>query len=421
MAPPGRLQRSLEETVTGVPGPPVAGATVNRPAAAAPGEKATMRQPARKKPTPTARSTIGTFPRDDRPNPQWRTGAHAVGLRPTGYTPDMAPVQHQASSPASALGPRAEPRHKRSRAFRLGAACVAGAVVVGGFATPASAASKVSKNKAVKAYAPLVYLAPGENDLPMNASDFIKASSLNFHHDKGCSDDVIAPPGKVNAKKLGSGGYSHPTKSSPLCEHTNDVVRTNQNVRPNDDGNDADSEGFFLDLPNKDRGGKGTKAKVYYSFYDEKAIVYWFFYGNDDAPSGDAGDHEGDWENITVILGRDNRADRVVYFRHGKPCSVAYSKKSAYRGHPVAYSADGTHASYPTGGSHDAGFITDTTGKGKQWKTYQNLKSVSKESWYGYGGGWGEVGTDIGSYSTTGPQGPSKYKTGLASGTEAAC
>ena len=86
--------------------------------------------------------------------------------------------------------------------------------------------------------------------------------------------------------------------------------------------------------------------------------------------------------------------------------------------HPIVYSAKGSHASYATGGDHKFKVdvphffdqtITDKTGKGVAWKSWEHLRDVKKQAWYGYGGAWGEVGNVE---NTTGPQGPSAWKPG---------
>jgi hypothetical protein len=90
------------------------------------------------------------------------------------------------------------------------------------------------------------------------------------------------------------------------------------------------------------------------------------------------------------------------------------------------FSATGSHASYPRKGNYTFtvdvhGVPTDVTDRadadGPRWETWQNLAKVQDQLWYGYGGGWGEVGngTLIGD-SSTGPLGPSRYKLGPEDG-----
>jgi hypothetical protein len=43
-----------------------------------------------------------------------------------------------------------------------------------------------------------------------------------------------------------------------------------------------------------------------------------------------------------------------------------------------------------------------------QWRTWEKLVDAAAQPWYGFGGAWGDVG---GMSGTTGPLGPSRYKT----------
>ncbi|MGH8998355.1 MAG: hypothetical protein ACRDY7_03090 [Acidimicrobiia bacterium] len=266
--------------------------------------------------------------------------------------------------------------------------------------------------QAVRDFAPTVFLHDEEEYQPMAADAFIAGSELRWSHESGCGDDGIAKP--PDAKRLGTGGYSHQDKSGPPgCNHQGRQFRSDENVRPKGDGNVADGEGFFLDLDNGARNGEGVGAPVYYDIRGQ-AIVYWLFYGYSDAAA--RFNHEGDWETVTVLLG-DGRPQQVVYYQHGGPCVVPAEGKR-----PVAYSARGTHASYPKPGEHPygpEGAATDTAAAGPRWDTAGNLVPLNTQPWYRYGGGWGEVGEFK---DTTGPQGPHpEWKTGVPEGSPAPC
>src|SRR5690606_19242351 len=59
--------------------------------------------------------------------------------------------------------------------------------------------------------------------------------------------------------------------------------------------------------------------------------------------------------------------------------------------HPVAFSAKGTHATYPSAGEHRSKFITDVTGHGSYWDGWRSLRPLVLEPYYGYSGAWGDV------------------------------
>jgi hypothetical protein len=267
--------------------------------------------------------------------------------------------------------------------------------------TPAAAAVP----DPVARYAPLVWLHPDEAFKPGSADAFVRDASLSWSHDSSCGDHQVAAQHRVNAHRLGSGGYRHQIAYAPVlaCRHHGRWFRSNERVRPRDGV--AGGEGFFLNFPNALRGRGSAKAPVYYDYRPGHYVTYWFFYAFNDAPT-QAFDHEGDWEQISVRLDARNRATAVAFFGHGSPCTLPIGEVHRRRGHPVVFSANGTHASYWTAGSFRHGI--DQTGRGTAWRTWQHLRNVRARPWFGYGGAWGEVGAQ--GTDTTGPLGPSRFK-----------
>ncbi|MCX4668816.1 hypothetical protein OG453_19415 [Streptomyces sp. NBC_01381] len=171
-------------------------------------------------------------------------------------------------------------------------------------------------------------------------------------------------------------------------------------------------EGFFLNFPNRLRAGQGTSSPVYYEYSPRNYLTYWFFYPFNEAPGPtNIFDHEGDWERISVKLDRHNRAVIVAYYRHNTYCTVPWKRAGKHHGHPLAYSALGSHATYPRAGSYPIpeaqGLVSDIAGRGHGWATYHHLKNARTQGWFGYGGAWGEVGDGP---DSTGPLGPSIFK-----------
>lgn len=274
-------------------------------------------------------------------------------------------------------------------------------------AAPASAAPAA----AVTAYAPYVYLAPGEAYAPMSAGTFVTKASLSWAHDSGCPDAGIASAGKIDAAKLGGGGYQHQIADAICAEHgTQYPSDALTRPRQGDKGSVPTGEGFFLNFPNTERAGQGTSAPVYYEYSAHNYVTYWFFYAFNDAPAPiDSFDHEGDWERVSVRLDAQDDPVTVAYYEHSGYCTLPWSQAAKNNGHPVAYSAIGTHATYWKAGTFPTagGLAKDTTGAGAAWTTYGNLADVRAQGWYGFGGAWGEVG-DV--EDSTGPLGPSSFK-----------
>lgn len=267
--------------------------------------------------------------------------------------------------------------------------------------TATAARRRRTIQQATTMYAPLVFLAPGEENGPSDASEFIRNSRLRWSNaGLFARDHREAGEGEVNERRLGSGGYEH------------DGHDSNDDVRPKDDKGDGGDEGFFLDLNNGDRQrlGSNRNPPVYHEAVDGRFITYWFFYAYNKGPAPIVADnHEGDWERIVVKLDRRNRATHVAYYQHNGAPEVKPWKSVPRQGtHPLVYSAKGSHASYSKPGDHGlVPGVKDTAGRGRQWRTWNNMKNARAQGWYGYGGAWGEVGNIK---DTTGPQGPSRYK-----------
>jgi hypothetical protein len=271
--------------------------------------------------------------------------------------------------------------HLRPRSATVTLLIITGALVLP--TGQAEGAPPLTEAQAVKAYAPLVKLHPGEKHLPMNPGDFIAGSRLRY--DQPFADHQETD--QVDPAKLGSGGYVYKG-------HTTNEPR------------DKNTDGWFLELTNETlRNGTGTGANALYRFVPGESLTWWFFYGysNSEGPIN----HEGDWERISVQLGPDNRARTVAYWRHNGHCAIPWKDVPRVNGtHPVVYSALGDHASYPNAGVTTVDFFgTDRRADGgRQW----NLAALPKvnlpgQSWFGYTGAWGEIGN---SEHTTGPQGP---------------
>lgn len=255
----------------------------------------------------------------------------------------------------------------------------------------------------------------------MAARDFLRGSSLRWSHDGGgapfsCKDHEIAAEGQVNALWLRHGVYGHQTSGGwPRCRHEGRRYFSNERTRPRDGV--AGQEGFYLNLDNSLRPGSGADAPVYFQYRRHRYVTYWFLYGFNDS-GREVGNHEGDWEQISVRLDDKDRATEVAFYGHGTPHIRPWSQLLYFDGHPIVYSANGSHASYWKIGEFDRkgpGVVSGkdyTSGAGPIWKTWNRLVRVKSQPWYGYGGAWGEVGASRGvlDKETTGPLGPSRYK-----------
>ncbi|KAI1610136.1 hypothetical protein EDD36DRAFT_445611, partial [Exophiala viscosa] len=129
----------------------------------------------------------------------------------------------------------------------------------------------------------------------------------------------------------------------------------------------------------------------------------------DSKPGDHFGNHVGDWEHNMVRF-QEGVPVGIWYSQHawGEAClwdDVACLSKEGDR--PIVYSARGSHANYPSAGSHvhDAALI-DVADKGRLWDPIQpawfytynpstdNLTALEPETaptdWFRFLGGWGD-------------------------------
>ena len=159
-------------------------------------------------------------------------------------------------------------------------------------------------------HAPIVLLAPGERALPASVAWYLARSSVD------------GAPASTIADAPGSCGESG-------CRDAH--------VRPRSDA----------------RGGAPERSEwtvyghVFATADGGLALQYWFFYPFNDFHR--LGDHEGDWEHVTVRLDAALRPIGAWYARHDVNAPGAwYAWRELERegDHPVVLAARGSHASY---------------------------------------------------------------------------
>jgi hypothetical protein len=161
-------------------------------------------------------------------------------------------------------------------------------------------------------------------------------------------------------------------------------------------------------------------------------ISYWFFYphngdlGTGHCGTGGGGEHEGDWEHITVRVAADGSSIHGVYFavhsgghwRGPGDFTSLWNTTTTGRHGPVVWTANHSHADYWDNGGDDENHTADslypdwTDGKGVQWETWHNLRNMGEKwypragmEWIQYTGKWGEL-DEGGAAHPHGPTGP---------------
>jgi hypothetical protein len=185
----------------------------------------------------------------------------------------------------------------------------------------------------------------------------------------------------------------------------------------------------------------GSRPVVYGAAFrarDRIELQYWIWYPWDPySPTVPPGElwqvHEGDWEAVAVILDRAAKPLVVGYSQHGEGVRRSW-KTAPKRGlRPIAYVALGSHANYPTVGTHrfdprvvDPLFISiirqnrhepvDHTGRGATVVPALLPVSATAPAWMTFAGGWGEdsylrvPGGEPTAYGATGPRGPAFHE-----------
>ena len=299
--------------------------------------------------------------------------------------------------------------------------------VVGQAAEPSNIAPVRAPDAARKAtaekYAPFIWFAKGEEYGPMDAGRFISTAKLKWAHDDGCPDADIAAPPDLAVLTSETQPYTHRKKSGfPRCEFEGEPIASTKDSAPRRT-EELGAEGFYLDGEDSLRRQTGEGAPTYWQVHTEESAgvrvyTYWRFHAWNNArnvedfipvpgsPVGLDGDHEGDWERVTLITDLRDTPVMLVFNGHGSQCGLEWPKVEKTDGRPVGYSAKGTHASYPTTGTH--GWMLDQTDQGMRLDTRTDLRWVEGEAWWGYAGGWGSVGRPGVALTKerTGPSGP---------------
>lgn len=246
-------------------------------------------------------------------------------------------------------------------------------------------------------FAPQVWLAKGDDDYPMDATDFVARSTLRFDHGDLC-DDPGPVAEDVDPERLAEdGGYTHRAYPAPVgtetprCDHEAGTEYDTTDDVPSV----RSSQGFYLDIDDAARSGDSALgAPTYWERHEDGdglvAFVYWFFYGYNDYNNK----HEGDWERVAVQV-RGDEPVAMTFWKHEEPtCAVEWADLDIVDGHPTVLAAKGAHGSYPIEGefAHRGG--VDTTTKGRLWRAWSDARPVDAEPWWGYRGRWGEAGME---------------------------
>jgi hypothetical protein len=203
-------------------------------------------------------------------------------------------------------------------------------------AAPAGRAASVDR-KLLAQYEPVMQFDPLEQFRPTKVEPFIAGASLE-RLDASGTWEVVAPnaaPGDLPGPGTGT-------------------WRLNENAcTPN-----APVGGLACYAAAAAGGDTNTYARVVHE-NDTAILQYWFFYDDDvysyTYPPSDLlwQAHEGDWENIDVVLSDDDAPQFVGYSQHCLGQRRDWADTPRFDDtHPIVHVAVGSHANYFSAGTH---------------------------------------------------------------------
>ncbi len=310
-----------------------------------------------------------------------------------------------------------------------GCALILGASGCGGDESSAVGPAAIRTADPERTFAPLLEVAADEPWRPMSARWMIERSVLRFAEDDSCPDRKIAvgrtlPELRTDEfdwiypRGMGSGPNYYRNPYDASCELKFGVtVYADQLTRPHDPGQRIEGvrpdEGFYLDLVDESRPGPPISGNVAATTYADRIdegdsgvrLRYWMLFGMHGDP-GDPTAHEGDWVRVDVVARANGDSYEPLTVQLPAPGSEEELREVGWEAtarvedtHPVIRLTRATHEpSVATGDSSCA----DCT----RWRTWQALSDARSQLWYGFGGAWGEPGTND---ATTGPLGPHRY------------
>ncbi len=267
---------------------------------------------------------------------------------------------------------------------------------------------------------------PEEKSFPMDPMHFIKLSRFRRHIDGGSDYGYNKNTNQfVNNNDHTSEYYNIPVSVinsyyHPIGEHMF------QNMRPYDHNSPGTME-VFLEPDDNLRGHNYPTGIVpvfsYSTFYanGDNLVEHrelWMFFGyNDPSVLIGSGNHQGDWERITLDI-YDGRVIGAWLSCHkdSNYYSIDDLSFEEVEGKQIlkVFCAKGSHALYKDVGSHYVNVtLTDVTAEGDcKWCITDKVLPLESQPWKLYAGAWGEVGSGVAvtENSTTGPLGP-WYKT----------
>ncbi len=251
-------------------------------------------------------------------------------------------------------------------------------------------------------FAPLLYGHYGEVYWPMAIEPAVALAHLYYGPalplTNPTPEDLAEPPYNTPDSYL-----DFPCRARPFFDH---ILCTRRMM--------AD---FYQTLSQSPEWAPLVYTRVYRDDPDHIVLQYWFFYYFNPGHDIDiiaVNQHQGDWENMQVVLDANEQPLYVVMAQHGEGTRRLWEYVDKEGERPKVYVAKGTHASYFTPypyrlfGNEQIG-INDKPGRtGLYDPTTHPLAELSgAEPWLAFTGRWGKVHIEWIPWND-GPSGPAQ-------------
>jgi len=255
---------------------------------------------------------------------------------------------------------------------------------------PVAPLTEAEQRALAQRYAPILYFHPDEQNFLQDPTKYIEQSTLRQERDFWADKELYGlgkvPPGELANIPKSNGSADSQKSLDHQNEELGDGIRT---------------------------GDLNNSKNLYQYDPATNTLTYHFFYAYNNGPPGlgDAQNHEGDWEKITIQLDSNFQPTEVRYSAHsGLDISRKWSEAPSEDGRPVVYVGKGSHANFPEQGkwATESFLAKDIAERGQRFDlATRPTVDITTEPYFGTGVLWGERGTlqEFGQGFTTGPQG----------------
>lgn len=260
-------------------------------------------------------------------------------------------------------------------------------------------------------FSPVVKLHPAEHFFPTDVHTFANHSVLMYDHTESHHRCVVVEE-TSGAATLHA--QTHPADAS--CTLRGKCTHSGPLMYSRNDGNISDGGSRFYQKIRSEEyyfGADGVNVKdvpAYAHVHPAAnnahagliAVQFWFLYAFNGPTDILFGQHEGDWEHVSLVVHPHTLQVHEAYFAahsHEALWIPASNVTFADGTHPVVYSAKYSHASYESAGIKRrkiaGGIVSDTCADGgivwrpKAINVGEQLKPMRFHDWLLYNGKWG--------------------------------